>query len=337
MPIEYQPFEKAICAGTGSSRKMIKERMRGACMTIRVLIFPLLVLTGFLALTLMPLNSAHAGPLFPPGGSDDDPVFAEDACDPEYYESLRSRAWLEAQREITQNQNLIAKPDSVLEYTCFDEHLNHMAMIAENNLFLSQTDRWGRPPGNMENALSLLTRVIRRYQSSNFNHRLLGGRYRGPDEPDPDHPSYHVFSGSMSPGSYACNTMNRVWEVAKCMDFIDSSEHDGFFSFEDYANNPDRRFLAPACTHTAPFEENINRAYMDAGTPWTEDPIDTYFNLIYPEDEGCGDESSVLSTGLLITRTTETPNEYNEHICVVPGCYYQPTGEDSGECVRTGS
>ena len=38
-------------------------------------------------------------------------------CDPDYYESLEARAWLEAQREITQNQNLIYKPDSALEYT----------------------------------------------------------------------------------------------------------------------------------------------------------------------------------------------------------------------------
>src|SRR5437016_4882806 len=41
-------------------------------------------------------------------------------CDPEYMDALEARAYLEAQREVAQNQNYILKPDSVLEYTCFD-------------------------------------------------------------------------------------------------------------------------------------------------------------------------------------------------------------------------
>ena len=48
-------------------------------------------------------------------------------CDPQYMDALEARAWLEAEREISQNKNLIYKPDSVLEYTCFAGFLNEAA------------------------------------------------------------------------------------------------------------------------------------------------------------------------------------------------------------------
>ena len=41
-------------------------------------------------------------------------------CDPQIMDLLETRAWLTAQREIVSNQNLIYKPDSTLEYSCFD-------------------------------------------------------------------------------------------------------------------------------------------------------------------------------------------------------------------------
>ena len=69
------------------------------------------------------------------------PVIAPSPCDPLYYDSLESRGWLEAQREITQNQNLIFKADSVLEYTCFDRFANELAQHARD--MFSESTRWG--------------------------------------------------------------------------------------------------------------------------------------------------------------------------------------------------
>ena len=37
---------------------------------------------------------------------------APQPCDPQFFRQMESRAWLEAEREIMQNQNLIFKPDS---------------------------------------------------------------------------------------------------------------------------------------------------------------------------------------------------------------------------------
>ncbi len=62
--------------------------------------------------------------------------FADDernTCDLEFWDVLTEKAWLEGQKEITQNQNLIARPDSVLSMTCFDQYLNHLAWYGDNH------------------------------------------------------------------------------------------------------------------------------------------------------------------------------------------------------------
>lgn len=53
-------------------------------------------------------------------------------CDPAFYDVLSDRAWMEAQREITQNQNIITRPDSVLSMSCFDQFLDQQAWYADN-------------------------------------------------------------------------------------------------------------------------------------------------------------------------------------------------------------
>ncbi|GEM_PF-1546119 len=53
-------------------------------------------------------------------------------CDPDFWDVLKDRAWAEGQREITQNNNLIARPDSVLSLTCFDSFMDHLTDYAEH-------------------------------------------------------------------------------------------------------------------------------------------------------------------------------------------------------------
>ncbi|MBI1301873.1 MAG: hypothetical protein GC137_09490 [Alphaproteobacteria bacterium] len=54
-------------------------------------------------------------------------------CDPEFMHALNSKAWMEGQREISQNQNLIARPDSVLTLSCFNKHLDQLGSYANAN------------------------------------------------------------------------------------------------------------------------------------------------------------------------------------------------------------
>ncbi len=286
-------------------------------------------------------------------------LFAPDPCDPDYYESLEARAWLEAQREITQNQNLIFKSDSVLEYTCFDSFLSELvdhggAPTGADKLFTA-TDRWGTPPpGDMSGTISnLVGSAINAYDTANFNHNLLGGR----SEPGPSNP--YPLPATIGAGSYTCNVMGQVWLLAKCMDFIDqasydgtpASDHDGFFTFAEYAADPEKRFLPTACANTVGganknsqlFTDNTNIAVVNGpapNTPWDEDNVVTYYGLIYPPAGAnvCGQEiragaitySSSIATGLIVERSAGVGNSnitrWGEKICVVPGCYFEPTG-----------
>lgn len=263
-------------------------------------------------------------------------TFADDACDPQYYESLEARAWLEAQREITQNQNLIFKSDSVLEYTCFDAFLGVLADRADGSPSASQlftdTNRWGTPPSNVRTSLDgIVATAMDAYQTANFNHSLLGGR------------STEVYDlpASLPSGAYACDTMNRVWEDAKCMDFIDNAAEDGFFTFAEYENSADKRFLPTRCTgHTAGdgmFQDKIDEATLDSATPWEESTIRTFYEFILPSGGGCGVTTggpflSIFKTGLTVSRTSGGIANYEEHVCVVPGCFYNPTSVSSGDC-----
>jgi hypothetical protein len=250
-------------------------------------------------------------------------VFADSTCDSTYYDSLEARAWLEAQREITQNQNLIFKPDSVLEYTCFESHLNQVA-DASDNLF-SGLSRWGGGE-NMSSALGGIASAHRNYDQSNFAHDGLGGRgdFSGFT---PDLAVHKLASSTVSKDTYECKVMKEVWEKAKCMDFLADASHDGFFTFAEYAaESDDKRFLPSQCSPFSAkteFEDNIKKAYGDAAdTPWEEDPVQTYYYLFDrgPTGDVCGNSTnpaagefneSKIKTGLKIKTDIGSVNEYN--------------------------
>ncbi len=246
-------------------------------------------------------------------------LFAPDPCDPAYYNSLEDRAWLEAQREITQNQNLIFKSDSVLEYTCFDQFAGILANWgggpeASDKLFTAN-DRWGSPARDLAASLSDTVGVaLGRYDTSNFNHDLLGGRMKG---------SSYNFNPNLTPrANYECNVMERVWTYAKCMDFIVDPAEDGFYTFQKYAADPDKRHLPIRCDKIADFATPYAEALIDTETPWFEDNLVTYFDLMYPPGGGCG--GGLISTGLTVYRTSGNPLSFPEKVCIVPGCHYDP-------------
>lgn len=276
-------------------------------------------------------------------------TFADDACDPEYYESLESRAWLEAQREITQNQNLIFKADSVLEYTCFDAYLGQLVASAPN--MFSGSNRWGPPPGDMGDSLyGVAGGPLVAYDTANFDHNLLGGRSGTPYEFDAGNGGT-IAGNTVNASSYSCNVMNAVWELAKCMDFIDqasyspggaAADRDGFFTFAEYATSDDKRFLPTACTNATTRYDTELQLAVGTTTPWDEDLVRTYYELIYPTSgnvcgpSGASTSTSVtnvskVQTGLIVEKNTGV-TRFNEYICVVPGCRYVPSGFDSGVC-----
>ena len=246
--------------------------------------------------------------------------FADSPCDTDYYDGLEARAWLEAQREITQNQNLIVKPDSVLEYTCFDGHLAELGDHADE--MFSETTRWGTilPSTSMDTALdNLAGSAMTSYINANFEHTFLGGR---------SSEDFEAVSGS----SYNCDRMMAVWQDAKCTNFGDRS-HDGFFTLQNYVDDSeDKRQLPESCDKPASqWDDNMEEALNQepsASERWLEDPVETYYNRLFPTSSSCAGTESIR-TGLVVRQSKSDPEYYNEHICVVPGCFWEPSGAGS--------
>ncbi len=308
---------------------------------------------------------------------------AETPCDPEYFKSLKSRAWLEAQREITQNQNLIFKPDSVFEYTCFDLYVNELADHAKD--MFSETKRWGEVPGiddkSMDRALqAVVGDALKDYVDTNFDriggsnnqnvggegwdhdigkitgdgsggapqkqgetYDLLGGRLNKPGQQN--NSGGGGIGGSSSSGNnnnrdlnprneYNCNIMQAVWEEAKCMDFIHNNQNDGFYTFEEYRDSDDKRFLPRRCEKVPQWDPSIKAATVNGeppdGTPWKEDEAESLLEKLDPQK--CA-QSQPIPTGVKVHRAEQTPKDYDEYVCVIPGCYYKPAGgSGAGQC-----
>ncbi len=261
-------------------------------------------------------------------------VIADTPCDNLYYETLSSRAWLEAQREITQNQNLILKPDSVFEYTCFDLLLNELAFHASS--LLSETTSFGGGLGSnsMDQALqNLIGTSLITYISNNYGslpagvggYNLLGGHPAGAGI---THAPRNI-NGALRP--YTCDIMARVWQAAKCINFATNADTDGFYTFENYATTllpPDKRILPTACLPaTAAWASNLATALTSG--PWTNDPVQTYFAMT--DSQNCTGGSCLctgdpIPTGVQVVRSGYAVNVYEEHVCLQPGCRYHPGG-----------
>lgn len=227
------------------------------------------------------------------------PPIADTPCDEDYYQSLSARAWLEAQREITQNQNLILKPDSVLEYTCFDLYLRELAQHAED--MLSETKKFGAPldANSMDDALNdlvgtaLMNYIKENYETGNPDYDLLGGH---PAAQGIDHVPAKIVGGA-----YSCEIMGRVWQAAKCINFISDPKEDGFYTFDEYAAQDDKRHLAPErCgpVHKQRFNDNIQAAFLNP--VWTHDPVVTYLENIDPANCAVLDP---IPTGIKVVRS----------------------------------
>ncbi|PCI97170.1 MAG: hypothetical protein COB14_09375 [Alphaproteobacteria bacterium] len=265
-------------------------------------------------------------------------VIPDSPCDALYYETLSARAWLEAQREITQNQNLILKPDSVFEYTCFDMLVKELA--DHGTEMLSETSAFGTPLSStsLDNSLTaLVISSLSAYHSANFGYYtgLLGGHTAATA-------IYHNIPSTIGGinATYNCDIMERVWHAAKCLNFASNSTTEGFFTLAEYANPlaPDKRTFPSVCTPLiAQWGANLTTALTTG--PWTNDPVQTYMAQLTPPtcpttgtcSCSSGQPAPIgepIPTGLRVVRTGTgtTVTDYEEHICLQPGCRYHPGG-----------
>lgn len=260
-------------------------------------------------------------------------------CDPKYWDSLKARAWTEAQREIEQNQNLIYKADSVLEYTCFDRFLRVLA--GNSDRLFSGTTRWGQIAGpDMAAALttlvlsSLISGGTQGYINQNFKHNYLGGRG------STDYAMASSLPSNSDHYSYDCDAMNKVWMTAKCQDFINTATsedktntagQDDFFYMSAYSGTDYRR-SPTACTPAGDWANRLSLS-TNAGNQYPKETYNTYVNFFNATSCTGGNNANgatalpaTIPTGITVTRVTRGNNpsaslttNYPEIICVVPG------------------
>ncbi len=233
-------------------------------------------------------------------------AYAQDVskgCDAAFMNVINASAELQAQREVNQASNLLLKPDSVLEYTCFKDVTDAFAGSA---VFAEDA------AGATE---ALASNVSEAYIGSQFGHKFLGDR---------------------SDDSSNCIQMNAVWQLAKCRNF-EEQENDGFFRlFEQEGDNvsipyneDDKRKFLGSCDPAENWGELVELLTQDAEGVFGDDlEIQSSGNSLTSreltiqadlyKDANCAGVEAV-KTGVKFRSGGEW---VDEKICPMPGCYF---------------
>jgi len=280
---------------------------------------------------------------------------AGSGCDADFMNQIYSRAWMEGERDLIKAQIRIRKPDSVLEYTCF----NQLAFTTGRDagpLFTDSTN-WhtqsvsingkiaGSSIGNVkidvymgskrlptsinQLVLSTLSKYLTHATAGSFSHRFLGG-------------SATALNYTAPGGGYDCSYMDQVHFLAKCADIVTD---DRFWSLAELIT-PDPRLLPIQCTTGTKITQqridlanNLNFQYVnfDRVTP-------TYISLLQPPGGTPPACSGPIPTGVIIvdknrsvggegTVTITATNPYRDMVCPNPNCSYCPS---STSCLLPG-
>jgi hypothetical protein len=258
-------------------------------------------------------------------------------CDPQYWNAMRAKAWMEAQREIAQNQNLIYKADSVLEYSCFDNFLRALASNAIT-MFSENESIFGVPvvaitSTSMDNALNrLVASGLSQYVNSAFGHNFLGGRSS----------FNHSPSASITQGAgytYTCSAMANAWNAARCLNFNNQPAVDDFFDIGTYNSTSwDPRGTIPqnfTCTPPSTWSSNYNLATNNPVT-YQEQTVAAQLNFFSTGPANCSGSACCpaprIPTGIQVRRGQgSNALNYAEFVCVNPGCAYDRA---SNSCIR---
>ena len=205
-------------------------------------------------------------------------------CDVDFYEQLQASSELKATQELEAAQAIILKPDSVLEYTCFQSRVQTAgsALPFQNDL----SDMLGTLAGE----------PFERYLEGNFDHALDGGH------------------SSVRAGD-PCSVMAAVWQSAQCHDF----DVRLFSDFTEMASN-DMRLFPQQCSNSAARNQDVRGLVLDAkrpaGAPGGAEQVAAY----QPQLKDCG---LPIPTGLQAeVLDDQVYRKVKEKICTAPGCYY---------------
>lgn len=242
-------------------------------------------------------------------------------CGTDTWTAMVNQSLLQTRREVVMNQRYIAKADSVLAYSCFEQMTADVGAIID---VFSGSDRWENAeidiigdvvyvtvgPFDLDAAIeSAVLAPLETYLDLNFNHPWLGGLLA---------PGVEEFFQSGHP----CGTMRQVWQMAKCMNVTDDPL---FYRFEDLIEYDPREYPANMiCEDTGITQEQIDIA---RGSETAFNDIIPHLEMVDPE-EGC---YKPIPTGVTIVRRTGAGRiseevTYEDALCMTAGCSYQNAG-----------
>lgn len=251
-----------------------------------------MALVSFSALCLMGLTGtslpARAADVVGPG------------CDPTFMEAMKSKAWMEAQREIMIAQSQIAKPDSVFALGCFGS--------------FSSDSRTGSFSSGISSQYQIGNKV-EKYVKAAFAHPYGGGHYDGAEKNNGNNTD--------------CGLMQTIWNLARCADFDPSSKQ---FSSLQTISGYDRSAFPKACdvAKTAKtWSTNKNTIYgtkaagKSVGAAFDDIDMKLFTNktaaVSLTSGKTCADG---IPTGIKMGDVAEV-------ICPNPGCY-----PSAGKCEK---
>ncbi len=193
----------------------------------------LMAVAGF-ALCLSFPTSINAQNIFIPPGPGGEGL---QGCATNTWIAMVNQGVLEARRENLMHQRYIAKPDSILEYTCFNEQVELDGIFlgpvfSETDEFVYEGD-YELTDGEASvlsflgfdsldaHLVSAVQEPVVEFMLGSFDHGLLG-------ETEP-----------VAARGESCNIMANVWQASKCKNFGGPTE---FYTFEDLIDFDPREY-----------------------------------------------------------------------------------------------
>ena len=216
-------------------------------------------------------------------------------CDIDLWSKMHARAHIHTHMDSVTVQNLVYKPDSVLEYTCFDRFLD----VATNSMSYYFTSSYTN---------TTIRNGVQNYLSNNFGPTFLGGRMANP-------------GGTASGSGYVCDAMSKVWEGWRCLNFANECQQDHFYTLTVFLNANDiRRY--PDATCSKPAMGSFGVVPVQGTTLNANTPVNA---------ADCG---AAIRTGYKVNVPIESGEtrspQYDEYVCINPTCNYNPA---SNSCV----
>lgn len=224
----------------------------------------------FSVLVLFPL-AVSAGPPLPGTG-----------CDSDFMDVLEVHAWMQGKQDLESAQELLTRPNSILEISCFEVAANLIGNYSDvrfPGLMLSPT-------------ISVLVNSSLRNYFNNF-----------------------TLTDTSAP---VCTWMRDVWQTAKCVN-IDRNK---FWTLADMqARDPRMNFQACNPNQRNLWQAAVPAAYPVPASPPASGGMErmvSHLNILAPTT--CNN-TVAIETGLMVKYvTSQTP--FVEKTCLAPGCWY---------------